>query len=451
MATFITFTEQDERADNAAFQRGMDLLDRTLLAERVPVPGRPIEAVRRIAMARHTALVMAGPETSPTVEAVFGWYDERYGDRLKVDFSPGSAVVIVRGDPIVMKLPLIIGQWDGIINVMKLLPGLTQPMFAALQNGEVEDIVAMFPWFQERFAVIEALPQEILANLDTAIMQMTSQSPHYGESRWASLQLAEKALKHFLQAQKRTAPFTHDLAALLDRCETAGFPTGYRPLLAAIQCAAAVRYETDSTLDSAIAAHHYSIDLTAKVAAHMAQPGKAIPVIAKKDLADMVLSMNYGIEQSHDGSLLFALAMGDGKRRHVLLSGHHCAWLQAQLLNAMAQGQHADERTVFSAGRDIRNAPPRHPLRLFGLHLPDFGPEDYHAQIFQAVAIRGNDAGNAVVLEIEATKGEATRLLIASELIAILLEMLGEGLSEGRAHGLFASMPASWPELKPDN
>jgi hypothetical protein len=75
--------------------------------------------------------------------------------------------------------------------------------------------------------------------------------------------------------------------------------------------------------------------------------------------------------------------------------------------------------------------------------IPDFGPENYKAPLFQAAAIRAHDAGNAVVLEIEATKNEVTRLLIASELIALLIEMLGEGLTEGRAHGLFATVPTS--------
>ncbi|WP_323809437.1 HEPN domain-containing protein [Sphingobium baderi] len=440
MTTLINFSEQDERESNAAFQLGMDLLDRALLAELVPVPGRPIEATRRIAMARGTTLIMAGPETSPTVDAVFGWYEERYGDRLKIDLSPGSAVVVVRGDPMVMKLPLIIGQWDGIIDITKLLPGLTQPMFAALRESEMQDIITTFPWFRERFEAIEALPQAIRVNLDTAIMQMTSQSPHYGESRWASLQFAEKALKHFLRAQKRTSPFTHNLAVLLDRCEAAGFPRGCRPLLAAIQCPAAVRYETNSTLDAAIAAHHSSIDLAAKIAAHMAGHLESMPIIDKNDLADMVLSMDYGIEQSHDGNLLFVLAMGDGSHRHLLLSGNHCAWLQAQLKQARAQGRHADERPIFSSGRDLRNAPPRHPLRLFDAHRPHFGPKDYEMPIFQVVSIRALDEANAVVLEIEATKNEYTRLLIASELIAVLVEMFEEGLTEGRAHGLFANL-----------
>jgi hypothetical protein len=160
MTTLINFSEQDECEGNAAFQQGMDLLDRTLLAERVLVPGRPIEATRRIAIARRTTLIMTAPATSPTVNAVFSWYEDRYGDRLKIDLSPGSAVVVVRGDPIVMKLPLIIGLWDGIIDMTKLLPGLTQPMFAALREGEMEDVIAAFPWFQERFAAIEALPRQ---------------------------------------------------------------------------------------------------------------------------------------------------------------------------------------------------------------------------------------------------------------------------------------------------
>jgi len=41
------------------------------------------------------------------------------------------------------------------------------------------------------------------ANIDTAILQMTSQTSHYGESQWASLQSAEKTLKEFIKTSKK--------------------------------------------------------------------------------------------------------------------------------------------------------------------------------------------------------------------------------------------------------
>jgi hypothetical protein len=36
----------------------------------------------------------------------FRWYKERYGDALKMDFSPGSVVVTIRDDPWHIELPL---------------------------------------------------------------------------------------------------------------------------------------------------------------------------------------------------------------------------------------------------------------------------------------------------------------------------------------------------------
>jgi hypothetical protein len=441
MSELSGFTEADEREWNAAFIEGMDRLDRMLLSEGIPVPGRPLHAMRRIAMARGVELVMGGPDRSPTADVVSRWYDERYGNRLNVDFSPGRAVLVVRGDPLVMRLPLVIGQWDGILAVTKLLPGLTQPMFAGLKEGEMQDIIAALPWMQERFAAIDRLPRPIRANLDAAIMQMTSQSPHYGESRWASLQFAEKAMKHLLRAKKRTPPHTHDLTPLLDGCEAVGLPRGLRVVVAMVQCGAGVRYEEDSTLDAALAAHHASIDLAAHVASHLAGNSTAGPAVEQQDLADLVLSANFGIETSHDGNLLFVLAMGHGSYRRLLLSGDHCGWLRTQLLTAMAQGRHPDPRHAFETGRDLRNAPPRHPLRLFHIHLPPFGPEVYQAEVLQAKSIRAHDAGSYIVLEIEAVKGAPIRLIVWSELVPMLVEMIRNGLAEGKEGGLFLGVP----------
>lgn len=438
MGDALGFSERDEHERTRAFLDGMDRLDRLLLSERVPVPGRPIQAMRRIAMARGKELILGGPGRSPTADAVSRWYDERYGDRLKVDPSPGRAVVLVRGDPLIMRLPLIIGQWDGVADVTKLLPGLTQPMFASLTEGEMQDVVAALPWMQQRFAAIETLPPAIRANLETAIMQMTAQSPHYGESRWGSLQFAEKTMKHFLRAKKRTPSNTHDLAALLRRCEEAGLPRGMQPILAMVQCDAGVRYAESSTLDAALAAHHASIDLAAHVAHHLIAGAPASPGVEQRDLADLVLSLSFGIEGSHRGNLLFALAMGDSSLRRLLLSGQHCSWLRDQLLGSIRRGRHPDERSKFTSGRDIRNAPPRHPLKLLSTHMPSFSSDDYAAtDIAQAEAIRAYDDDAHVVLEIDVVGGRFMRLIIWSELIAPLLEMLENGLAEGRSRGLF--------------
>jgi hypothetical protein len=453
LSNTLGFNEHDEREHTEAFLIGMDRLDRLLLSEKVPVPGRPIHALRRIAMARGVALILGGPERSPTADAVSRWYDEQYGDRLKVDPSPGRAVILVRCDPLVIRLPLIIGQWDGIADVTKLLPGLTQPMFASLSEGEMQDIVAALPWMQQRFAAIETLPSAIRANLETAIMQMTSQSPHFGESRWGSLQFAEKTLKHFLRSKKRTPSNTHDLAALLRRCEAAELPRGMQIILSMIQCDAGVRYAEDSTLDDALAAHHASIDLAAHVAQHLVAGAGTGPVVEECDLTDLVLSASFGIEGSHGGNLLFTLAMGNGSLRRLLFSGQHCDWLRIQLRGSIGRGRHRDERPTFESGRDIRNAPPRHPLRLLNAHMPPFSFEDYAAtDIIQVEAIRAYDDDAHVVLEIDAVGDRFTRLIVWSELVAPLVEMLENGLVDGRTRGLFAhSDPANGDQVAPSN
>jgi hypothetical protein len=439
MSGALGFTEFDERDGTPAFMTGMDQLDRLLITEKVPVPGRPLHAMRRIAMARKIEMVIGGSGQSATSVAVSRWYAERYGDRLKVDFSPGRAVILVRGDPLILKLPLIVGEWDGVADVTKLLPGLTQPMFASLSEGEMQDVVSALPWMQQRFAALEVLASSIRANLEAAIMQMTSQSPHFGESHWASLQFAEKTMKRFLRSKGRTPSRTHDLTALLRSCESAGLPRGMQPILKMIQCDAGVRYSEDVTLDAALAAHHASIDLTAYVAQHLVDKSSSNTVIDDQDLADLVLSMSFGIESSHNGNLLYAFGMADNSIRRLLFSSQHCNWLHREIASSIDKGRHKDDRLLFTSGRDIRNAQPRHPLNLFYTHMPEFGPEDYKAtDIIQVKSVKASDESRYLVLEIEGVRNETARLIIWSELVAPLLETIDNGLAEGRVGGLFA-------------
>ena len=211
-------------------------------------------------------MIICGALPTPHADRVNDWFRQRYGDRLLVDFSIGKAVVLVRGDPYVMRLPLILGKWDGIIDVTKTYDGMTKDLFADLPERDRTEMVNAFGWFLERFQKISHLPPPVTANIDTAILQMISQNPHYGELQWASLQAAEKTLKEFIKRRNGKPPHTHKLDRLLAQAEGLGLPPGYWPVLTMIQCGAGVRYDNGVTLDQAVLAHHGSIDF-----AHMLQ------------------------------------------------------------------------------------------------------------------------------------------------------------------------------------
>lgn len=422
-----------------AFYEFMADLDRELVSDSVPVPGRPLAALQKIAVGLKREIIFAGAQEDPISQIVSEWFDHRYGDRLKIDLSPGRVVVFVRGDPLVMRLPLIVGRWDGILDVTKLFEGLTQPLFAAMSEAEMQDLIAVFPWFRDRFDRIDTLPQTVRANIDTAIRQMTVLSPHFGESKWASLQFAEKSLKYFIRERQAQPPPTHDLSKLLAIAERLGLFPGRWPLLKMIQCKASARYDGGVSLNDAVLAHHASIDLAAFVAEQLRE------TTARKELAqmrselpDLVLSFEYGVETTHDGGLLFSLAMANGALRRLLLGSCHCLWLQDVLGRSVSEGRHPDVRQQFANGHDIRSAPPRHPLRMFDVHQPSFGPSDYQQHCHQVASMRAYDEARCVVIEMEFADGSTGRSIIFSELIPLFLEAISSGVEEGRTKGLFS-------------
>lgn len=163
----------------------------------------------------------------------------------------------------------------------------------------------------------------------------------------------------------RTPSHTHDLSALLGRCETAGLPAGMQPLIRMVQCNASVRYDESSTFDAALIAHRASIDLAANLSKNLVNRERFSAETEREELLDLVLSMSASAINSKNGDGLLVFMMADHSIRRLVLSEAHCNWLRVQLSNAMAEGRHVDERKAFQNGRDIRNAPPRHPLSLF--------------------------------------------------------------------------------------
>jgi hypothetical protein len=229
----------------------MEDVDRRLREARTSIPSRPLLAFREIAK---DGLTLAIGTSNPHANLIDAWFKRRYGDRLLLDFNIGKAVVLIRGDPYVMRLPLVYGKWDGVVDVTKTYVGMTKELFADLPERDRSEMVTAFVWFFERFGKINNLPRLVTANIDTAILQMTSQTSHYGESQWASLQSAEKTLKEFIKRRKGSPPRTHDLTKLLLQAERLGLPGGYWPVLATIQCDPAVRYDNNVTLDQAVLA-----------------------------------------------------------------------------------------------------------------------------------------------------------------------------------------------------
>jgi HEPN domain-containing protein len=96
----------------------------------------------------------------------------------------------------------------------------------------------------------------------TAISNLMARPGRFGESKWASLQAAEKVLKAAIELAGGNFGKVHDLEKLFAQLAAVGTRVDPKPYADAIQCKPGIRYgEEACTLDEALDAHRRSLDL----------------------------------------------------------------------------------------------------------------------------------------------------------------------------------------------
>jgi hypothetical protein len=84
----------------------------------------------------------------------------------------------------------------------------------------------------------------------------------FGESKWASLQAAEKILKATIEFEGAKFRFGHELATLCEQLDGLGITCEWASLISKIQCSAGIRYgEVTCTRNEAVEAHQASLGL----------------------------------------------------------------------------------------------------------------------------------------------------------------------------------------------
>lgn len=217
------------------------------------------------------------------------WFDQHYGERLKLNFSPGSTVVLVRNDPWMIRLPRFYGSWlittedspsdlpdnvpsiirrDGkpmTYNCLRSLEDIPETFREALTSTERDQVKSQFSAALDAFNTLENMPSSELvsharADIRAAVGHLEGHTRNHSLSKWSSLQAAEKILKAYIRSQGSVFPPVHvleDLAVIAERC---GLFTVDRNMLADIQCAPKVRYgEVAVPLHDAVQAHHQSL------------------------------------------------------------------------------------------------------------------------------------------------------------------------------------------------
>ena len=273
-------------------------IDPSLKEKAIPPHARPINAViefgNRYQISLPLAQLPAGasPEllaTSIFTEKIHRWYEDRYGDQIKADFSEKAKVaVLADGDIWEMRIPLIFGM--AVIEVKRDLPedsgnfiakqvleinacaSLTGITGARLQYFSDNDLNEVYGLFVVGLDVREAFnrfrkadPMFAAAEDDwfAAVGHMTNQSPNWGQSRWSSLQMTEKFMKGIIASiGDHTVPRVHNLRELHDILARSIPSLDLRHLIDDIQCNASVRYndpKTPSTRQLAYASHKASL------------------------------------------------------------------------------------------------------------------------------------------------------------------------------------------------
>ena len=159
-----------------------------------------------------------------------------------------------------------------VFNILNAIQDLPDGLAASLTKEELESLVLFFVSAGQATTALEEtlsapLVPEARDDLRAAVEQLLSKpSSNCGFSKWSSLQFVEKLLKAYLTM--RSTPFRriHELSELANLAEDTGLLVN-RTALQAVQCAAAVRYDSQTvSLSEALAAHHSSLTLCHQIA-----------------------------------------------------------------------------------------------------------------------------------------------------------------------------------------
>lgn len=291
--------------NEAEFDEMMTSLDRRLSSKGIEPHRRAIMASMQVSWTLKLdgtpfigGLKDRGPPFSPRdlLARVHAWYSDHYGNAMKVDFSPGTFLVVVNANLWRIRLPMIMGEGvvvvdrdlskvqqntvgrdQAIHNALSSVEGLTQPMANKLTDRELVFFHRAFMHGWQAIMTFDSLrghPLFAHAKADFRhSVEAISSGREYGKARWEAAQCAEKLLKGFLaragQAYPTNAGKGHDhvhLGKLLD--EKLGIHVDER-ILSTLKTSPAVRYgEEASSLSQAMDSHSALLALLRILGSH---------------------------------------------------------------------------------------------------------------------------------------------------------------------------------------
>lgn len=277
-----------------AFEQLMREVDAALAKDGVAISARPIHAVMAVGNRFKVSLpvVPLSPDApaelakyNDFVRNIQGWFEKVYGDRIKADFSPGSTVVPIDGDLYVLRLPRFYGtvqfmvsrqfvkrrssfsRGPAVCNVLELIQNLSEAKAALLSDETLSEVMQMFGIGLQAHDALEANRSHDLIRLargdvQTAVNSLMDRDNRFAESKWASLQAAEKTLKAAIAMEGAKFGFTHNLSTLCEQLCSLGVRFEWKDLVERIQCTPHIRYGSEyCSRDNALLAHQASLRL----------------------------------------------------------------------------------------------------------------------------------------------------------------------------------------------
>jgi hypothetical protein len=102
------------------FEKRLEEIDQDLCKYNIPIYARPLQATIIYLRKYNISTVLFDSGLFNTVEgnddihistSINKWFDKRYGEKLKIDFSKGKIAVLLKGDIYELKIPLIFGRY----------------------------------------------------------------------------------------------------------------------------------------------------------------------------------------------------------------------------------------------------------------------------------------------------------------------------------------------------
>lgn len=180
-------------------------IDRGLRARGIPIHRRAMDAVAEFQRRTGIREAIFGGEflgASPTYsQRIFAWYDDHYGDRQKIDMSPGATLILIQGEPWRLKFPRVFGGVH--LDILNLISDLPLGLRRSLTEHEKEAILATF---ERRFKLLHRIEQanhvpymrEARYDLIKGVDDVCKAPQNLPMAKWLFSQAAEKAIKGFI-------------------------------------------------------------------------------------------------------------------------------------------------------------------------------------------------------------------------------------------------------------